>query len=149
MRLTTSKKCVKRKHPFLMAASAILVDSSFYIAALRQGIDPLVALASEALSRDVAICPVIRCEVGRGIKLPKVRARFKAFWDVMVNVPADNRLWDEAEQTLWDLDRKGVILPLTDVVIACCARRIGAVVLTYDHHFDKIPGIRTIAGLER
>jgi predicted nucleic acid-binding protein len=132
-----------------MAASALLVDSSFYIDALRRGIDPLVALASEAMTRDVAICPVVRCEVGRGIRIAKVRARFKAFWDVMVNVPTDNRLWEEAEQTLWDLDRKGVILPLTDVVIACCAKRIDATVLTYDHHFDKIPGVRTTDRLDR
>ena len=46
--------------------------------------------------------------------------------------------WEEAEQ----MDPQGIILPLTDLVIACCARRIGAEVLTYDHHFYKIPGIR-------
>jgi len=60
----------------------------------------------------------------------------------MINVPTDNRVWTEVEETLWNLDRQGVTLPLTDVVIACCAKRIGAVVLTYDHHFDMIPDLR-------
>lgn len=131
-----------------MAASPILADSSFYIRLLRQKQDPLRALGLAAETRDLAICGVVRCEVGRALVPPKVRAQFRAAWDLMINVPTDNRLWAEAEQTLWDLDRKGVILPLTDVVIACCAQRIGAVVLTYDHHFRQIPGLRATGRLE-
>lgn len=131
-----------------MPASPVLADSSFYIRLLRARQDPLRALALAASSGDVAICGVVRCEVGRALRLPEVRERFQAFWDVVINVPTDNRLWTEVEQTLWDLDRQGVVLPLTDVVIACCANRIGAVVLTYDNHFSRIPGVRTIDRLD-
>lgn len=131
-----------------MAASPVLADSSFYIAMLRQGQDPLRALALAAASRDLAICGIVRCEVGRALRPLKIRQQFRAFWDVMVNVPTDNRLWEEVEQTLWDLDRNGKMIPLTDAVIACCARRIGAVVLTYDHHFALVPGLRTTDHLE-
>ena len=126
-----------------MPASAILADSSFYIRLLRQKQDPLRALALAAATTDLAICGVVRCEVGRALRPTRLRQQFRDCWDVMVNVPTDNRLWAEAEQTLWELDRKGIILPLTDVVIACCAQRIGAVVLTYDHHFQQIPGVRS------
>jgi len=125
-----------------MAASPVLADSSFYISLLRQGRDPLRALAEAAAVRDLAICGVVRCEVGRALKPHKLRRKFHSSWDVMINVPTDTRLWDEAEQTLWELDRRGAVIPLTDAVIACCARRIGAVVLTYHHHFSQIPGIR-------
>ncbi len=131
-----------------MPVSPVLADSSFYIAQLRQGQDPLKALALAAATRDLAICGVIRCEVGRALRPVAIRKRFQAFWDVMINVPTDNRLWQEAEQTLWELDREGNVLPLTDVLIACAARRIGAVVLTYDHHFGRIPGIRVTDRLE-
>jgi len=110
---------------------------------LRQGQDPLRALALAAATRDLAICGVVRCEVGRAVRPPKVRQQFRAFWDAMVNVPTDNRLWEEAEQILWDLDRDGKMIPLTDAVIGCCARRVGAVVLTHDQHFSFIPGLRT------
>src|SRR3954471_1176786 len=98
-----------------MAANAILADSSFYIRLLRQKKDPLRVLAVEAATRDLAICGVVRCEVARALRPDGVRQKFGAFWDVMVNVPTDNRLWLDVEQTLWDLDRRGVILPLTDV----------------------------------
>ena len=66
----------------------------------------------------------------------------------MINVPTDNRLWEQVELALWEMDRRGVVVPLTDAVIACCAQRIGAVVLTYDHQFNQIPGTRTTDSLE-
>jgi len=126
-----------------MPASPVLADSSFYIRLLRARQDPLRALTVAAESGDVAVCGVVRCEVGRALRQPALRQRFHAFWDVMINIPTDNRLWTEVEETLWNLDRSGVVLPLTDVIIACCAMRVGAIILTYDHHFDRIPGVRT------
>jgi predicted nucleic acid-binding protein len=127
-----------------MAASPVLVDSSYYIRMLRQGEDPLRALAFTAAARDLAVCGVVRCEVGRGIREPRILHRFHAFWDVMISVPTDELLWNVVADTLWRLDRKGLTLPLPDVVIGCCARRIGADVLTTDAHFRSIPGVRII-----
>lgn len=124
-----------------MAVSPVLVDSSFYIRCLRRGIDPLRRLAFPAASADLAVCGIVRCEVGRGLRHPLVRQKFHAFWDVMINIPADDRLYEQAEQMLWDLDRKGITIPLTAVIIGCCALQIGAVVLTYDQHFHQIPAV--------
>ena len=131
-----------------MAASPVLADSSFYIRLLRERQDPLRALALAAAARDLATCGVVRCEVGRALSQPEVLKRFRACWDVMVNVPTDNHLWDEVERTLWKLDRRGRVFPLTDVVIACCAMRVGAVVLTFDRHFSEIPGVRAVNRLD-
>lgn len=128
----------------VMGAKPVLVDSSYYIARLRQGEDPLRLLAVTAATRDLVICGMVRCEVGRGLRLPKLRAKLTAFWDVMINVPTDNRIWTEAEETLWELDRKGIVLPLQDVLIARCALRAEAVVLTHDMHFHDIPGVSVI-----
>ena len=131
-----------------MAASPVLADSSYYIGLLRRGEDPLRELALAAATRDLAVCGVVRCEVGRALRPPVVRRKFGAFWDVMINVPSDNRLWEQVEQTLWELGRQGITVPLTDAIIACSAMRIGAVVLTYDHHFSLIPGVRVVDHLE-
>jgi predicted nucleic acid-binding protein len=131
-----------------MPANPVLADSSFYIRSLLEGRDPLRALAVEAAQRDLAICGVVRVEVGRALRPMERWRKFQAAWDVMLNVPTDNRLWADVEATAWQLDRGGVILPLSDVVIACCARRIGAVVLTYDEHFQRIPGVRAVSRLD-
>jgi hypothetical protein len=128
-----------------MAASPVLVDSSFYVQLLRQGRDPLHALALTAAARDLAVCGVVRCEVARGLRGRRVLKRFQAFWDVMIWIHADERIWYSVEETLWQLDRKGLTLPLPDVVIGCCARQIGAAVLTADPHFSLIPGVEVIA----
>lgn len=125
-----------------MRPSPVLVDSCWYIEHLKQRVDPMQELATIAMTRDVATCGIIRCEVGRGLKDPALLRKFDARWDVMLYVPTDNKLWADAEAMLWNLDRQGITLPMTDVVIACCARRIGAVVLTHDNHFSMIPGIR-------
>jgi predicted nucleic acid-binding protein len=131
-----------------MAESPVLADSSYYIGLLRQGVDPLRTLAVAAATRDLAICSIVRCEVARGIVAPGVLKKFHNFWDVMINVPTDNRLWEEVERLVWRLDRQGDVLPLTDIVIACCAMRINAVVLTHDRHFGMIPGVRVVNRLD-
>ena len=131
-----------------MAASPILVDSSFYIRTMREGRDPLRILAVTAATRALAVCGVIRCEVARGLRAPAVLKRYQAMWDVMIYIPTDNRLWESVERTLWQLDRRGAILPVPDVIVGCCALRIEATVLTYDGHFHQIPGLRVAERLE-
>jgi predicted nucleic acid-binding protein len=66
----------------------------------------------------------------------------------MINVPTDNRLWEEVERTVWKFDREGNIMPLTDVIIGCCALRVGAVVLTFDSDFSRFPGLRVTNQLD-
>lgn len=125
-----------------MAANPVLVDSSWYIRLARERRDPLMELAVIAAQRDVATCGIVRSEVGRGLRRREDLQAFQKAWDVMLYVATDARLWRDVEETAWLLDRQGQILPLSDIIIGCCARRIGALVLTFDRHFDSIPGIR-------
>jgi len=131
-----------------MAVSPVLADSSYYIRLMREGRDPLRALALTAAMRDVAICGIVRIEVGRALRPVELLRKFQMAWNVMLNVPTDNPLWEEVETLAWQLDRSGIMLPLPDLIIACCAKRIDAIVLTFDEHFQKIPGIRAVNQLE-
>lgn len=125
-----------------MRASPVLVDSSWYIWHMRAGRRPLRELQPIEFTRDIATCGIVRAEVARGIRDPALLKKFQVRWDVMLSVPTDKDLLLDAETLAWQLDRRGVVLPLTDILIACCARRIGAVVLTFDKHFSHIPGLR-------
>jgi len=111
----------------------------------RQRQDPIALLESAALNRDIAICGIIRCEVGRGVRSAQALARLQAFWDAMIYVPTNNVIWEEAEKMLWKMDRQGTQIPLPDAVIACCALRISAAVLTFDGHFKLIEGLKVIS----
>jgi len=124
-----------------MVANPVLVDSSYYIDQLRQKRPLIRELLRIASIRPLAVCGAIQCEVGRGIRVESLRNRLRTLWSSMLYVPTDNRIWANTDALLWKLDRTGVIIPLTDGLIAECARRINAVVLTSDSHFRLIPGI--------
>lgn len=126
-----------------------LVDSCVWIGLLRSGLDPVRELTSRARDTDLATCGMVRVEVLRGIGNRRVHDAVKAFFDVMQNSPTDNRIWDETAEIAWSLGRRGLHPPVQDILIASCARRVGAAVLTHDHHFHDIPGLTVLSSLDQ
>lgn len=128
-------------------ASDILIDSNVYMDLLKARKDVLSTLYRwmEFRGGDLVICGMIRLEVLRGLKSLKAFQSISSLMDVMINVPSDNRLWSEATELAWTLDRKGIVLPGADLVIAASAMRLDAAVMTSDGHFSRIDGLRVIA----
>jgi predicted nucleic acid-binding protein len=124
--------------------SDVLVDSNVFINLMKRHGDPAPWLYHWAGARNLAICGVVRVEVLRGVKSPKAYSCLNGFMDVMVNVPTTNRLWDQAAALAWKLDRRGLVVPGTDVIIAASALEIGAAVMTSDSHFSQIEGLQVI-----
>ena len=122
----------------------LLVDSNIFITLIKKRLDPGRELLERYDLEDLATCGMVRLEVIRGIATPKARQAIEGFFDVMQNVPTDNKLWESACQIGWEVTRQGYNLPAQDIIIAACAKRVGATVLTYDHHFDHIPGVRVL-----
>ncbi|MGI8604743.1 MAG: PIN domain-containing protein [Verrucomicrobiales bacterium] len=125
-----------------MADLPVLIDSNVYISLLRQGRDPALELTEQVSLTDLATCGMVRLEVLRGIKTLRSRERLAAFLDVLLYVPTDNRLWDDAMGIAWMMQRNGRSIPGPDAVIAACALRIGATVLTFDSDFASVPRLR-------
>lgn len=119
----------------------VLIDSSWYIETARRNRDPLALLAVMAESRDLATCGVIKAEVGRGFRDPRRLEPYDRAWSCMLYIDDGYKRWEATMALAWALDRKGLILPITDLHIAACAMHAGAVILTYDQHFQLIPGI--------
>jgi predicted nucleic acid-binding protein len=117
----------------------ILVDSSWYIHQARLGRDPLRELADVALFREIAVCGMITAEVGRGLRFSKHLERYQQSWNGMLWVEASTEVWNRTLALAWNLDRKGIILPVQDIHIAACAMEVSAVVLTLDQHFHHFP----------
>jgi predicted nucleic acid-binding protein len=91
---------------------------------------------------------MIILEVTRGRSDPNVLRRFRDAFAVMVYLTTTNQIWECAMQLAWSLDRQGVILPAQDILIAAHALQADATVLTYDAHFNSIPGLRVVDHLE-
>ena len=128
--------------------SPVLVDSCVFITLLKTGRDPGRELLGRIDSTDLATCGMVRLEVIRGLATPRARQGMDAFFDVMQNVPTDNKLWEDACELGWKVTRNGNNMPAQDIIIAACALRVGAAVLTHDGHFDHIPGLRVLHALD-
>lgn len=122
----------------------ILIDSCVYISLLRQKKDPAESLARQAENDELATCGVVRSEVLRGIRFVGLHAKVSQYLDCQIYLPTLNHIWEATERLAWEMDRKGIIIPLTDTLIAATALEAEARVLTYDHHFKSIPGLSVI-----
>jgi predicted nucleic acid-binding protein len=122
----------------------VLPDSNFFINRARTGVDPFVELAARADEWEFATCGMVVVEVCRGRRDPVVFQRFRERFSVMIYVSTGSLVWERVAQLAWSLDRRGIVLPAPDLLIAACALQADATVLTADGHFQEIPGLRVI-----
>jgi len=123
----------------------ILVDSSVYIRLMRQRLDPAAALFEHYDTVNLVTCGMVQLEVLRGVRELKARERLRDFMAVMQFVPTDERLWREATDLAWRVDRLGATIQATDALIAASALRKGASVLTLDSDFKRVPGLHVLS----
>ena len=127
---------------------ALIVDSAVYIDFLRAGVDIRQRLLPALRAGELYNCGVIRAEVVRGIKHPRLRQEMEQFFDVVPEVVTDARLWRQVTELGWDLGRQGKWPPVTDLAIAVCALRVRARLVSPDQHFRDIPGLDLIETLD-
>ena len=130
------------------APGLVLVDSSYYITLHRQRLDPLAELKRFERDYDIAINGVIWAEVLRGRADPHVRDRYERAFAVTRLLHLTSRGWQRVAHLAWELDRTGTVLPLPDLIIAATALEHGAAVLTFDRHFQSIPGLVALSDLD-
>ena len=100
----------------------LLIDSTICVDWFRRRIEPREIIEPWIRARALAICGVIRVEVIRGVISARQKARVAELFDALEEAPTDAALWEDAAERAWTLDRKGIVLPLTDILIAACAR---------------------------
>ncbi len=128
-------------------AGLLLPGSNFYISSARAGRDPFKALIAHEEEWEFATCGQIVLEVCRGRTQPELCDRFRERFAIMMFIQTSGQIWERATQLAWALDRKGVVLPSGDLVIAACALQAGATVLTGDAHFQQVPGLDVLETL--
>ncbi|MEJ6581778.1 MAG: PIN domain-containing protein [Akkermansiaceae bacterium] len=106
--------------------------------------DGIPFASSSPDSTGLVTCGVVKAEVLCGIKSLKARAQFEGFFNVMRFANTQASTWDDVWKLAWKRDREGKVLPLTDILIATCALKEEAWILTSDHNFDHIEGLNVI-----
>ncbi|HEV7869171.1 MAG TPA: PIN domain-containing protein [Chthoniobacteraceae bacterium] len=124
-----------------------LVDSTFIIGLLRQGLDPLEELTAYTDDLELLTCGIVQVEVLRGLRSEKASQRMSDFPGCMLYVPTLNSSWTRAATLAHQLDRQGHSMQVTDLVIATCAIDSDALVLTHDPDFARVPGLRVAQAL--
>lgn len=127
---------------------SVLVDSNVFIGLLRRRVDPAVVLGAWIGDGDLVTCGMVRLEVERGLKVPKLRKHLSGFFDVMIFGSTSVKTWELATQLAWQLDRRGRVLPAQDLLIATIALEMGVSILTEDAHFEGIPGLKILSPAE-
>ena len=117
----------------------VLIDTCAWIDFLRQPQGGLGDQVAQLLASDgAALCGVVQTELMQGAKGRKEQDQLDF---LLANVPcfeitaAD---WLSAGHLLAQLRAKGLQIPLSDALIAVCAKRNQAPVLTLDQHFQHL-----------
>ena len=124
-----------------MTPPLVLVDSSYFITLQNHRIDPLAALTEFELDYEIAINGVGWGEVVRGRSDPNLRDRYDRAFSLARLLHLSAAGWQRVARLAWEMDRRGEVIPLTDLIIGVTALEHHAAVLTFDRHFQKIPSL--------
>ena len=124
-----------------MPNDTFLVDTSAWLFALRKDANPEVKSRLDPLLREdaVVITGIIKLELLGGTRTHEEFSRLKSRLDALPYVLMEEPLlWDLASDMAFDLRRKGVTIPYTDILIASAAIKEDIILLHADVHFDQV-----------
>lgn len=112
----------------------VLVDTSSWIHLLRPDGSPLIRARVAALLEDgtACWCPPVRLELWNNAAGTRDHAALRDFERVLVELPIDGDVWDQAYDLSRRARRKGLSVPAPDILIHACAVRHRAGLETVD-----------------
>ena len=84
---------------------------------------------------------MVLAEILRGIKSPKEARLVSSNLESLPFVEAKRKVWQHAGEASAALRKKGLTIPLSDIIIASTAISERYDIFTMDPHFEKIPGL--------
>jgi len=121
--------------------NSIMVDTSVWIEYFKNNED-IASIIDNLLDKNqICITGPVVSELLQGIKTEKELKLLNMYIDGIPYVPCSIDDWKDAGSFLYDLRRKGITIPLTDMIIAVVSIRHGMKIFTFDNHFEKIPGV--------
>jgi predicted nucleic acid-binding protein len=118
----------------------ILVDTSAWLFTPKKDFHPVIKERIEQLlvESEIAICGMIALELLGGTRSEKEYFRLKSRLDALHYIDTDKALWDLSSKLAFDLKRKEMSIPYSDIVIAASALKEKAILVHADSHFDSI-----------
>jgi hypothetical protein len=123
-------------------STKILVDTSVWIDFFRSADSPHSLHLKQLLREErVILQGLVLAEVIQGIRTQKESGIVKRALQKLPYIEMTREAWEKAGEISASLLRKGITIPLSDVIVASCALSEGLEIFTLDSHFKKIPGL--------
>lgn len=120
----------------------VLVDTSIWIEFFNHPDSEFGKMLERLIIDDrVVYTGVILTELLQGARIEKEYHEIEDNMNVIPFLEAGYQSWLSAGKMAYTLRRKGVTVPITDILIACLAKENNCLVFSLDNHFNKIPEI--------
>jgi predicted nucleic acid-binding protein len=118
----------------------ILIDTSAWIEYYRKnGNEYYKKKIIPALKENLAaICGIITTELLVHTRTKKEYQLLESDFFGIIWLETDKRVYNKASEIGFDLKRRGITIPATDLIIASCALIYNSSLLHYDKHYEKI-----------
>lgn len=118
---------------------SFLIDTTIWVKYLR-GIDKTLKdkIGSLILGEAIYTSEIIIMEILRGAKSKKEYMSLYEDFIALKRIELDEAVWEKAWMLAYNLRKKGMNIPLTDVVISTLAIHSGCTLLHSDRHYKMI-----------
>mgnify|MGYP001115685578 CR=1 FL=1 len=120
----------------------IIVDTSVWIEYLKNKLSLAEKMDRQLLAGDIFTVGPVIAELLQGAKTDKDYRMLKNSIDGLPFIETSFENWAWAGDISYKLRRRGIIIPITDCIVAAVAIHNNASVMTYDQHFTNIPNLK-------
>jgi len=121
----------------------IIVDTCVCIEFFRKPESDLtVYLKCQLRERRVTMVGMVLAEILQGIKVQKEARLVKESLKKLPYLEMTRDIWEKAGEISASLRRKGITIPLSDLIISALAISVDYEVFTIDPHFKQVHGLK-------
>ena len=130
------RNCLQEKN------KGILADTSIWIEFFKSDSHAGKKLESLIIKNSVRVCGIILSELIQGVRSETEKKEILEALSNLEYIEMTKLLWQKAGDISAALKKKGVTLPLSDILIASIAIENNLAVFTLDKHFEQIPNLK-------
>lgn len=120
----------------------IFADTSAWIEFFKPGSKTGNALERLIVKSSVWISGIVLFELIQGVRSEDEKSKILATMSNLQYIEMSKPLWQKASELASLLRKRGLTLPLSDILIATVAIEHRLSILTLDKHFEQVPGVR-------
>ena len=126
----------------MTGAGVVIVDTSVWIEYFKGGHEPARAVLRDLIrTEQAALVGVVLAELLQGCRTPKEGDTILSKLAGLRFLETNFSTWKRTGELSASLRRKGITLPLSDLIIAAIAFEHHCQIYALDPHFEQIPGL--------